>query len=107
MGPVGVLDEDADLRDLLSTLSPTARDPCSSSRSLDSKSMPASQIRLLSVDVASYLRISHQRVYQMLAEGKLPTPRHDHLGASWTARAIERWAELHWWGTKPWRTPRR
>jgi hypothetical protein len=65
--------------------------------------MPASQARFRSVNVARYLGVSHQRVTQMVVEGKLPAPRHDHLGPSWTARAIERWAERHWWGTKPWR----
>jgi hypothetical protein len=35
----------------------------------------------------------------MLAEGKLPTPWLDQGGgASWTAKAIERWAERKWWG---------
>jgi predicted DNA-binding transcriptional regulator AlpA len=65
--------------------------------------MPARRPRLRSVDVARYLGVSHQRVTQMVAEGKLPTPRRDHLGASWTEKAIERWAERYWWGKRPWR----
>ncbi len=40
---------------------------------------------------------------QMMAEGKLPTPRRDHLGAFWTLGVIERWAEREWLGTRPWR----
>jgi hypothetical protein len=40
--------------------------------------------RLRSVDVARYLGVTHQRVTQMVAEGKLPT-RRDYLGAFWTA----------------------
>jgi hypothetical protein len=62
--------------------------------------------RLRSVDVARHLGVTHQRVTQMVDEGKLPAPRRDHLGASWTAGAIERWAERQWWGTKPWRAQR-
>jgi hypothetical protein len=69
--------------------------------------MPTStRPRLRSVDVARYLGVSHQRVTQMVVEGKLPTPRHDYLGPSWTATAIERWAEREWWGTQPWRVQR-
>src|SRR3989442_1189731 len=63
--------------------------------------------RLRSADVARYLGVSHQRIAQMVAEGKLPAQRHDHHGPSWTPTAIERWAQREWWGTKPWRTPLR
>jgi hypothetical protein len=55
------------------------------------------------VDVAQYLGVSHQRIAQMVAEGKLPASRRDRLGPYWTPSAIERWAERKWWGTKPWR----
>jgi hypothetical protein len=61
------------------------------------------RVRLRSVDVARYLGVTHQRVTQMVAEGKLPRSRVDYLGPSWTASAIERWAERKWWGTMPWR----
>jgi hypothetical protein len=61
--------------------------------------------RLRSVEIARYLGVTHQRVTQMVGEGKLPTPRRDHLGAFWTPSAIERWAERKWWGTRPWRNP--
>jgi excisionase family DNA binding protein len=61
------------------------------------------RVRLRMVDVARYLGVTHQRVTQMVAEGKLPATRRDHLGPSWSESAIERWAEREWWGTKPWR----
>ncbi|MDP9201114.1 MAG: helix-turn-helix domain-containing protein [Gemmatimonadota bacterium] len=68
--------------------------------------MPSTrQSRLRSVDVARYLGVTHQRVTQMVAEGKLPAPRHDPVGPLWTPSVIERWAEREWWGTKPWRIP--
>jgi hypothetical protein len=68
--------------------------------------MPGSaRPRLRSVDVARYLGVTHQRVTQMVAEGRLPTPRRDHLGAFWTPGVIKGWAERKWWGTKPWRIP--
>ncbi len=59
--------------------------------------------RLRSIDVVRYLDVTHQRVTQMVAEGKLPAPRRDHIGAFWTPNVIERWAERKWWGTQPWR----
>jgi predicted DNA-binding transcriptional regulator AlpA len=66
--------------------------------------MPEAERSLLrTLAVARYLGVTHQRVTQMVAEGKLPPPRRDHLGPSWTATAIERWAKREWWGTKPWR----
>ncbi len=61
--------------------------------------------RIRSTEVARYVGITHQRVTQMVAEGKLPAPRRDHFGTSWTASQIERWAEREWWGTRPWRNP--
>ncbi len=60
-------------------------------------------MRLRAVDVARYLGVSQQRVSQMLTEGKLPAPRRDRVGPSWTASAIESWAEREWLGTRPWR----
>jgi predicted DNA-binding transcriptional regulator AlpA len=64
-----------------------------------------SQGRTLRVkDVAAYLRVSHQRVSVMYAEGKLPKPDHvDRVGPIWKPAAIERWAEAQWWGTRRWR----
>ncbi len=45
--------------------------------------------------VATYLNVSHQRVAQMRAEGKLPEPeRVDGIGPLWKPATIERWAEL-------------
>jgi hypothetical protein len=63
-----------------------------------------SRSRFRSVDVAQYLGVTHQRIAQMVNEGKLPAPRLDPFGrASWQQGVIERWAERHWWGTRPWR----
>ena len=57
-------------------------------------------------DVAAYLRVTHQRVTQMHAEGKLPEPdRVDGIGPLWQRVTIERRAEGEWWGTRRWRTP--
>jgi hypothetical protein len=61
------------------------------------------RVRLRTIDVATYLGVTHQRISQLVAEGELPTPRRDHRGGFWNPSAIERWAERHWWGTKPWR----
>jgi hypothetical protein len=45
-------------------------------------------------EVASYLRVSHQRVTQMHAEGKLPAPdRVDGVGPQWKPATTERWAK--------------
>jgi len=55
-------------------------------------------------EVASYLRVSHQRVSEMYAEGKLPKPdRVDQIGPSWKPTTIERWAEREGWETRRWR----
>jgi hypothetical protein len=62
-------------------------------------------MRLSTIDVANYLGVTHQRIAQMVAEGKLPASRRDHHGAFWTPSVIERWAERKWWGTRPWRIP--
>jgi predicted DNA-binding transcriptional regulator AlpA len=67
---------------------------------------PSARARLRSVDVARYLGVSQQRVSQMVAEGKLPKSQRGHRGPSWTAAAIERWAERGWWETRPWRIRR-
>ena len=52
-----------------------------------------SQGRTLRIrDVAAYLRVSHQRVTQMHAEGKLPEPDQvDGIGPMWKPARIERW----------------
>jgi hypothetical protein len=63
-------------------------------------------MRLRMVAVARYLGVTHQRVTQMFAEGKLPASRRDHLGPYWIPSALERWAERYWWGTRPWRVRR-
>jgi hypothetical protein len=63
--------------------------------------------RLRSVDVARFLGVTHQRVTQMVAEGKLPAVQLDSLEPSLTAAAIEWWAERQWWGTSPWRSRQR
>jgi hypothetical protein len=56
------------------------------------------------LDVAIYLHVSHQRVTQMYAEGKLPEADHvDDTGPTWKPAKIERWAKREWWGTRPWR----
>jgi hypothetical protein len=75
-------------------------------QSYASTEMPSSsRPRVRSIDVARYLGVTHQRVTQMVYEGKLPTPKLDPFGgASWTEGSIERWAERKWWGTMPWRT---
>src|SRR5687768_2960166 len=50
-------------------------------------------------NVATYLRISHQRLTQMYAEGKLPEPDNvDGVGPQWEPATIERWAEREWGG---------
>jgi hypothetical protein len=55
-------------------------------------------------DVGTFLRISHQRAAQMLAEGKLPEPDQvDGIGPLWKPATIEQWAEQQWWETRPWR----
>jgi hypothetical protein len=55
-------------------------------------------------EVASYLRVSHQRVTQMHAEGKLPEPDQvDGIGPLWKPATIERWADREWWDTRRWR----
>jgi predicted DNA-binding transcriptional regulator AlpA len=55
-------------------------------------------------DVAAYLHVSHQRVTQMHAGGKLPKPDQlDGIGPLWKSATIERWAEREWWGSRRWR----
>jgi predicted DNA-binding transcriptional regulator AlpA len=64
-----------------------------------------SQGRTLRIrDVAAYLGVSHQRVTQMHAEGKLPKPeRIDGIGPLWKPATIERWSKREWWDTRRWR----
>lgn len=55
-------------------------------------------------NIAAYLRVSHQRVSQMYAEGKLPEPSQvDGTRPLWHPATIERWAERNWWETRRWR----
>ena len=57
-----------------------------------------------STDVASYLRVSKQRVSQLGSEQGFPQPRHLFDGTRvWRADVVMRWAERSWWGSKPWR----
>jgi predicted DNA-binding transcriptional regulator AlpA len=57
--------------------------------------LSASQGRALRIrQVAAYLQVSHQRVAQRYAEGKLPEPeRVDGIGPTWSPATIERWAD--------------
>lgn len=56
------------------------------------------------LEVAACLGVSHQRVTQMYAEGKLLEPKRvDSIGPLWKPATIERWAEREWWGTRRWR----
>ena len=55
-------------------------------------------------DIGAYLGVTHQRVTQMYAEGKLPDPEQvDGIGPLWKPTTIERWAKREWWGTRRWR----
>ncbi len=54
------------------------------------------------VDVARVLHVSRQRAQQLFHDGELPVPAiADGLGPLWREQAIRRWADSHWWGTKP------
>jgi len=54
-------------------------------------------------EVAHYLGVTQQWVSQLSAAGGFPTPRM-MAGRQMRKRSVvERWAERHWWGTKPWR----
>jgi hypothetical protein len=56
------------------------------------------------LEVAAFLRVSHQRVTLMYAEGKVPEPDQvDGIGPQWKRTTIERWARREWWGTRRWR----
>ena len=55
-------------------------------------------------DVGAYLRVTHQRVTQLYAEGKFPEPDQvDGIGPMWKQATIERWAERKWWDSRRWR----
>jgi predicted DNA-binding transcriptional regulator AlpA len=55
-------------------------------------------------DVAHYLGVSKQRVSQLASEQGFPRPRQRADGTwIWRAGVVERWAERHWWDSKPWR----
>jgi hypothetical protein len=55
-------------------------------------------------DVATFLRVSHQRGTQMYAEGKLPEPDQvDGIGPLWKPATVERWADREWWDMRRWR----
>jgi excisionase family DNA binding protein len=57
-------------------------------------------------ELAAYLGVSHQRVYQLLSEGKVPPPINTQgPGFQWGRAQIERWADQEWWGTHPARQP--
>jgi predicted DNA-binding transcriptional regulator AlpA len=54
-------------------------------------------------DIAPYLGVTRQRVDQLVGVDGFPRPRIVAGRRLWLRSAIERWAERHWWGTKPWR----
>lgn len=55
-------------------------------------------------DVAEFLGLSHQRVDQLLREGRLPKPSgRSGRARMWERSAIERWAKSEWWDSRRWR----
>ena len=56
------------------------------------------------VDVAELLGVSYERVRQIAAaDPSFPSPVETERPRRWDRDAVERWAEAHWWGTRPWR----
>jgi len=49
-----------------------------------------------------------EKLAELASEQGFPRPRHRADGTRvWRADVIERWADRHWWDSKPWRKPSR
>lgn len=55
-------------------------------------------------EIAAYLGVTQQRVSQLAANDGFPAARMFGDRRLWKRSAVERWADHHRWGTKPWRS---
>jgi hypothetical protein len=63
--------------------------------------MPAERMSLS--DIGRYLNVSAERARQVAAEDPtFPAPA-SGKPRRWSRAKVERWAERHWWDTRPWR----
>jgi excisionase family DNA binding protein len=55
-------------------------------------------------DIADFLGVSHQRVDQLVGQGRMPGPSvRSGRVRLWERSAIEEWAEAEWWDSRRWR----
>jgi hypothetical protein len=53
-------------------------------------------------EIGRYLNVSAERACQVAAsDPTLPAPAAEHP-RRWSRAKVERWAERHWWDTRPW-----
>jgi hypothetical protein len=54
-------------------------------------------------EIGRYLNVSAERARQVAAaDPTFPAPANEQP-RRWSRAKVERWAERHWWGTRPWR----
>ena len=54
-------------------------------------------------EIGHYLNVSVERARQVAADDPtFPTPLSQDP-RRWSRAKVERWAERHWWDTRPWR----
>ena len=61
---------------------------------------------LRAAEIARFLGVTDERVRQLAArDPSFPQPVETEPHRRWDRAEVERWADEHWWGKRPWRSP--